>query len=116
MSTQLELVTRLPNLAPREADSHKGDFGRVLVVAGSRGMSGAAVLCGSAALRGGAGLVHVAVPHEVLAIVAAGNPCYMTVPLPGDQGHLSEEAVGELLQRAQSHDVLAVGPGLGRGL
>jgi NAD(P)H-hydrate epimerase len=85
-------------------------------VAGSRGMAGAAVLCGSAALRGGAGLVHVAVPHEVLAIVAAGNPCYITIPLPGDQGHLSEEAVRELLQGAQTHDVLAVGPGLGRSL
>jgi NAD(P)H-hydrate epimerase len=116
MSTQQELVTRLPYLAPRSADSHKGDFGRVLVVAGSRGMSGAAVLCGSAALRGGAGLVHVAVPQEVLAIVAGGNPCYITVPLPGDQGHLSEEAVRELLHSAQSHDVLAVGPGLGRSL
>ena len=116
MSTQLEIVTRLPYLAPRASDSHKGDYGRVLVVAGSRGMSGAAVLCGSAALRGGAGLVHVAIPHEVLPIVAAGNPCYITVPLPGDQGHLSEQAVSELLQRAPSQDVLAVGPGLGRGL
>jgi ADP-dependent NAD(P)H-hydrate dehydratase len=116
MSTPLETVTRLPELPPRSADSHKGDFGRVLVVAGSRGMSGAAVLCGTAALRGGAGLVHVAVTHEILPIVAAGNPCYMTVPLPGDQGHISEEAVSELLQRAPSHDVLAVGPGLGRGL
>jgi NAD(P)H-hydrate epimerase len=116
MSTHQELVTRLPYLAPRAADSHKGDFGRVLVVAGSRGMSGAAVLCGSAALRGGAGLVHVAIPHEVLPIVAAGNPCYITIPLPSDQGHVSEEAVRELLHGAPSHDVLAVGPGLGRSL
>ena len=51
------VVTTVPSLPPRAPESHKGDFGRVLLVAGSRGMSGAAVLCGSAALRGGAGLV-----------------------------------------------------------
>ena len=50
----------------------------MLVTAGSRGMSGAAVLSGSAALRGGAGLVRVATAHELVPIVAAGNPCYMT--------------------------------------
>ena len=64
-------ITELPVLPPRPADSHKGDFGRVLVVAGSRGMSGAAVLCGSAALRGGAGLVCLAVPAEISPVVAA---------------------------------------------
>ena len=79
-----EIVREVPRLAPRDPDANKGDFGRVLVVAGSRGMSGAAVLCASAALRGGAGLVRVAVPEGVLPIVAAGNPCYMTVPLPQD--------------------------------
>jgi len=73
----MEQVTTLPALAPRAADSNKGSYGRVLVVAGSRGMTGAAVLCGSAALRGGAGLVRVAVPASVLPIVAqycANNP------------------------------------------
>ena len=76
-SSNLEIVTQLPRLAPRSADSNKGDFGRVLVLAGSRGMSGAAVLCGSAALRGGAGLVRVAVPAEILPVVAGANPCYL---------------------------------------
>src|SRR5438874_13425765 len=79
-----EVVLALPRLTPRPADANKGLFGRVLVVAGSRGMSGAAVLCGSAALRGGAGLVRVATPAGVLPLVAAGNPCYMTAPLPED--------------------------------
>src|SRR5438067_7779893 len=73
-NTQPTLVTSLPALPRRAPDSHKGDFGRVLVVAGSRGMSGAAVLCATAALRGGAGLVRVAVPADVLPIVAADNP------------------------------------------
>src|SRR6266545_2099671 len=77
----VEVITELPSLPPRPADSNKGTFGRVLVVAGSRGMSGAAVLCGSAALRGGAGLVSVAAPEEVLPVVAAGNSCYLTAPL-----------------------------------
>ena len=56
-------------------------------------MSGAAVLCASAALRGGAGLVRVAIPADILPIVAAGNPCYTTLPLPQDaDGHASAEA------------------------
>src|SRR5262249_45116325 len=84
-------------------------------VAGSRGMSGAAVLCGSAALRAGAGLVRVALPHDVLPLVASANPCYMTAPLPQDEeGRLSDVAATELLSLAGANDVVAVGPGLGR--
>lgn len=110
-----EVVHALPRLAARPADANKGDFGRVLIVAGSRGMSGAAVLCGSAALRGGAGLVRVAVPESVLALVAVGNPCFMTVPLAEDgQGRLSAAARDELLELARANTVVAVGPGLGR--
>jgi NAD(P)H-hydrate epimerase len=112
----LEVVTAVPVLAPRAADSNKGNFGRVLVVAGSRGMTGAAVLCGGATLRGGAGLVHVAVPAEVLPVVAAGNPCYMTHPLSCDpDGHLAVGAEAEVLAQAEANDVVAAGPGLGRG-
>src|SRR5258708_6023007 len=76
--------TPLPRLARRVADSNKGNFGRVLIVAGSRGMTGAAILCGRAALRSGAGLVKVVIPREVLPIVAAGEPCYTTLPLTQD--------------------------------
>ncbi len=111
----IEIVTQLPRLGPRPADSHKGTFGRVVVVAGSRGMVGAAVLCGSGALRGGAGLVTVAVPEEILPQVAVANPCYLTSPLPQDQeGRLSELAEAPLLSLARANDVAAVGPGLGR--
>ena len=79
-------------------------------------MSGAAVLCASAALRGGAGLVRVAVPREILPIVAAGNPCYMTAPLGQDNdGRLDPSAEGDLLGLARGNDVVAMGPGLGRG-
>ncbi len=110
-----DIVREVPRLAPRDSDANKGDFGRVLVVAGSRGMSGAAVLSASAALRGGAGLVRVAVPEGVLAIVAAGNPCYMTVPLPQDtDGRLSVDAGPEVIEAMEQSTVAAVGPGLGR--
>jgi ADP-dependent NAD(P)H-hydrate dehydratase len=113
--TAVATVTELPRLAPRAADSNKGNFGRVLIVAGSRGMTGAAILCGRAALRGGAGLVKVAVPSEVLPIVAAGNPCYTTVPLTQDTaGRLDFATVGELFALEQAHDVVAAGPGLGQ--
>ncbi len=108
------LVSALPALAPRAPDSHKGDFGRVLVLAGSRGMSGAAVLCATAALRGGAGLVRAAVPADVLPIAAAGNPCYMSAPLRSDdQGQLAESAEAEVLRLAAASDVIAAGAGLG---
>jgi len=111
----LELVTWLPRLGPRAADSNKGSFGKVLVVAGSRGMSGAAVLCASAALRGGAGLVRLAVPAELLPIVAAANPCYLTAPLPQDsQGILTSSAEKMLLELFHANNVVALGPGLGR--
>jgi NAD(P)H-hydrate epimerase len=113
--TRLEEVTQVPRLAPRAAESNKGNFGRVLIVAGSRGMTGAAVLCGTAALRGGAGLVRLAVPAEVLPIVAAGNPCYMTAGLPHDaQGRLDAVAEAVLLGILHANDVAAAGPGLGQ--
>ena len=111
----IEMITELPRLAPRALDGNKGDYGRVLVVSGSRGMSGAAILCGSAALRAGAGLVTVAVPEEILPIVAGANPCYLTSPLPQDgDGKLSESAEARILELAKANTVAAVGPGWGR--
>jgi NAD(P)H-hydrate epimerase len=112
----VEIVTALPTLAPRAEESHKGTYGHVLVVAGSRGMSGAAILCGTAALRGGAGLVTVATPEPAQPIVAAGNPCYLTLPLSADnQGHLAPAAKSPLAQAVAKCSVLACGPGLGNG-
>jgi len=110
----MEHITQLPTLSRRDPDSNKGDFGKILVIAGSRGMSGAAVLCGSAALRGGAGLVRVAVPQEIWPIVAAANPCLMTAPMAqDDHGRISAAAAGDLVDLAQAYDVVALGPGLG---
>src|SRR5262249_53319573 len=107
----LLMVTDVPRLQSRPLDSNKGTFGRVLVVAGSRGMSGAAVLCASAALRGGAGLVRLAVPEGILPIVAACNPCYTTVPLSQDaQGRVGIAALQELLELVKHNSVAAIGP------
>jgi NAD(P)H-hydrate epimerase len=114
MSRPTETVTSVPRLPARPADAHKGTFGTALVVAGSVGMSGAAVLAGTGALRGGAGLVRVATPEPVCGVVAGGNPCYMTVPLPADgQGRTARAALPLLLEQAAAVTAVAVGPGLG---
>ncbi|GBD36083.1 Bifunctional NAD(P)H-hydrate repair enzyme Nnr [bacterium HR36] len=113
----MEIVTSLPLLPPRPADSHKGTFGRVLIVAGSRGMSGAAVLCGLGALRGGAGLVQVATPADIQPVVAAANPCYLTAALPQDeQGRLCYQAWETILELARVATVVAAGPGWGQSV
>lgn len=105
-----------PRLPKRRFDAHKGSFGKVLIAAGSRGMAGAAVLCGRAALRSGAGLVQVATPACVHPVVAAGNPCYTTFALhQHSDGTLAESAAADLVTWAKSADALALGPGLGQG-
>jgi len=99
---------------PRAADSHKGDFGRVTIVAGSRGKTGASHLAAMGAMRSGAGLVTVATPASCLPIVASMAPELMTEPLPeSPEGMVAANAIEELL--ALRHDVIACGPGLGRG-
>jgi len=110
----MEVVREVPRLKPRSRDAHKGDFGRVCIIAGSVGMSGAAAIAGRAALRAGAGLVRVAVPKNVLAIVAAIEPCFTTIMLPQDnKGCISAKAVDAVLEAVSENDVLAFGPGVG---
>lgn len=111
----ITIDTALPALPARPEGSHKGTFGKALIVAGSRGMSGAAALSGLAALRGGAGLVQVAVPVGILPIVAAIEPSYMTVPLAEDpSGRISRDAAGEILRLAGDCTAMALGPGWGQ--
>ena len=109
-----DLVASL--LPERARNVHKGDCGRILIVAGSQGMTGAAVMAARAALRIGAGLVTLAVPQSQQPVVAAQLQEVMTYPLPETEtGYLGgEDAVQLVLTLANRADVLLMGPGLGR--
>lgn len=112
---QPELVIDPPRLPRRAPRGHKGTFGKVLVVGGSRGMSGAAALAGRAALRSGAGLVQVACPADVQAVVAGVCPAYTTFGIRQHaDGSFGDGAAEEVLELATAADVVALGPGLGR--
>ena len=112
----IELLTRerMRDLVPaRAADSHKGDFGRVLIIAGSLGRTGAAHLAAMGALRSGAGLVTIATPRSCVPVVAAMAPEYMTEPLDETvSGTIDYSALDRVLEIKA--DVIAVGPGLGQ--
>src|SRR4030043_1348715 len=110
----MQIIKNIPKLKPRKPDAHKGDFGKVCIIGGCIGMSGAAALAGRAALRSGAGLVKVAVPESVLPIVASIEPSYTTIPLAEDSGgKISAKAVNTILDAANENDCLAFGPGIG---
>ncbi|MBI4279755.1 MAG: NAD(P)H-hydrate dehydratase [Armatimonadetes bacterium] len=100
-------------LPARRPDSHKGHYGRVLVVAGSVGFAGAAALCALGALRMGAGLVHVAVPEPIYSVAASRVPEAMVHPLPWRDGALAPEAADALRVLLAGADAVAAGPGLG---
>lgn len=104
----------LPRLPARHADSHKGDYGRALLIGGSRGMSGAIALAGLAALRSGAGLVTLAVPRSIQDVVAGASPCFMTLALADDGRFVNAASSGDVLAAATSMTAVALGPGLGR--
>jgi ADP-dependent NAD(P)H-hydrate dehydratase len=105
----------LPLLPPRAADSHKGDFGRALLIGGSLGMSGAISLAGQAALRSGAGLVTLAVPDCIQNVVATIEPSYMTRGLANENGHFAASAADSASELAKNGTAVALGPGLSRG-
>ena len=87
----------------------------MIIVGGSRGMTGAVALAGLGALRGGAGLVYLAVPQGVQPTVASLEPAYLTIPLPDESnGRLSREAQLPLAEALAGQTAVAVGPGLGR--
>ena len=109
-----ELITQIPSLPPRKPDSHKGTYGHVLVIGGSRGMLGAVALASNAALRGGAGLVTFAAPAAVQIAIAALCPCATSIPLPDEPRQYGD--LRPLAEAFGSMDVLAVGPGMGVGL
>ena len=110
----MEIVREIPRLKPRPANGHKGTFGKVCIVAGSVGMTGAAALAGHAALRSGAGLVRIATAKSALPTVAALEPCYTMIPLPEDSaGRIRAEAIPAILDAVAENDAVAIGPGMG---
>ena len=106
-----KILSALPD---RPAWSHKGDFGKLLLLCGSRGFTGAAALAAMGALRSGAGLVYLGVPEEIYAIEAVKLTEPVVFPLPDKDGMLSVNAVPKILELLPKMDALLIGPGLGQ--
>lgn len=102
------------HLPPRKADGHKGDFGKLLIVGGAVGYTGAPYLTAAAAGRSGCGLVFAGVPAAIWPVEAAKCASAMPFPLPDAEGRLQENAFSQIWGRLSGCDVLALGPGLGR--
>lgn len=101
-------------LPPRKTDGHKGDFGKLLVVGGAEGFTGAPYLTASAAVRTGCGLVYLGVPQVIWLAEATKCVSAMPFPLPDRDGMLSYKALQNISEKLEACDVLALGPGLGR--
>ncbi len=110
--TAADIARLLPK---RDENAHKGDFGRVLLLCGSRGYTGAAYFAAMGALRTGAGLVYLGVPESIYAIEAVKLNEPVVFPLPEQGGRLSEAAVPEILEKIPRMDAVLIGPGLGLG-
>lgn len=100
--------------APRRRNSHKGDYGHLLITAGSVGMAGAAAMCAMAAMRTGAGLTTVACPASVVPVIQTLAPCAMCLPLPEKDGAISADAVPVLREAFKGKACVAAGSGLSR--
>ncbi len=101
-------------LPARPADGHKGTFGKVCLLGGSVGYTGAPVLCAGAAVRSGCGLVYLGVPECVWQIAAAKCLCAMPFPLPEKDGALALSGEADFRRRAEGCDAVAIGCGMGR--
>lgn len=101
-------------LPDRDENAHKGDFGRLLLLCGSRGYTGAAYLAAMGALRAGAGLVFLGVPEHIYAIEAVKLNEAIVFPLPDRDGMLQEDAIPELEDRLPRMDAVLIGCGLGQ--
>lgn len=102
-------------LPVRKQDGHKGDFGKLLVLGGSVGYTGAPYLAASAAEHSGCGLIYLGVPESIWAIEAAKCAGAMPFPLPEKDGKLCIASLDAMQDKLNACDVVALGPGLGRG-
>lgn len=108
--THDDVLSLLPE---RDENAHKGCFGRLLLLCGSRGFTGAAYLSAMGALRSGAGLVYLGVPESIYAIEAVKLNEAVVFPLPDKYGMLSQEAIAEIARRLPRMDAVLLGCGLG---
>lgn len=107
------MLNSFKDIAKRQEDTHKGDYGRVLVIAGSLGMSGAAYLCSQAAMISGCGLVELAAPKSINTILETKTTEVITYPQEETkEGTLNIKAFDSLMQLSQKADVVAIGCGL----
>ena len=100
-------------LPKRVTDAHKGDFGRILLLCGSKGYTGAAALAAMGALRCGAGLVHLGVPESIYAIEATKLNEPIVFSLPDESGMFSPNAVEKIVELLPKMDAVLIGPGIG---
>jgi NAD(P)H-hydrate epimerase len=113
----MKQITEIPKLKPRPAEGHKGTFGKVLLIGGSVGMTGAIAIAGKSTLKSGAGLVRVATSDVCLPIVAGADLCYTTIPLPCDKsGKISGKAVHTIMKNIPDNDCVAFGCGAGQSM
>jgi len=123
----MKLIKKLPVIKARRSDTHKGDYGKVLIVAGSRGMSGAAYLSAQSAIRSGAGLVYLATPSSQQPILASKLTCVITQSLAETpEGTIAKKAIDDIKSLLQPPtpgkweltlndvDAVGIGPGLSR--
>ena len=101
-------------LPDRDAWAHKGDFGRILLLCGSRGYTGAAALAAMGALRSGAGLVYLCVPESIYAIEAVKLTEAIVLPMPDKNGMYSAAAVDAVKELLPRMDAVLIGPGMGQ--
>ena len=106
MLNENSVLSLLPD---RPEDAHKGNFGKLLLLCGSRGFTGAAYLSAMGALRSGAGLVFLGVPESIYAIEAIKLNEAVVFPLPDRDGALSRESIGEIQRRLLQMDALLLG-------
>ena len=110
--TAADIAMLLPK---RDENAHKGNFGRILLLCGSLGYTGAAYFAAMGALRTGAGLVYLGVPESIYAIEAGKLNEPVIFPLPDQGGRLERNAIPEILERLPRMDAVLIGPGLGLG-
>ncbi len=102
----------LPSIPKRSPDSHKGSFGHLLIIGGSKGKSGAVIMAANSALRIGTGLVSCAIPESINTVVATSVISAMSIPLPCENGAMSYDAVKKLPILLDKKTAVAIGPGL----